>query len=383
MPQPQHIKHVRWHNLLAWGVACCCAGMVPSALAQTNVILKLNEPKPPGAKPEKPDDKISREASRNFVLIPPGGEDWTRHFQMGAVMAFGIHAKFHEDGTFKVHHEAGTYDDGYVRPDNSGDPTSTANWGYEHASQYNAAAQTMTFKSVSDFTATGDAKQNGDPSFGLDLTYGDDYIYYQPARIRIGWEMGFDFLPINIKDDSTIQNVSGTKTTYVYNTGGIEVPDAPYHGGASGQGPLLPLNSSSTSTPFGDATVTGKRSLDMDLFSLRLGPSFFWDISENVGLSVSGGPVIGCVTGRYSFDETVNGIGGHNVGGFGATELVYGGYVNAMLKYHIVDNGRNAYLFLGAQYAPMTSAHFSGSGRSADLSLSGQVYLSAGFGWPF
>ncbi|HSY17381.1 MAG TPA: hypothetical protein VK815_03565 [Candidatus Acidoferrales bacterium] len=380
------MKHVRWHNLLAWGVACCCAGMVPAVVAQTNVVLQLDVPKPQGAKPEKKDDKSSREASPNFVLISPGGEDWTRHFQMGAVMAFGIHAKFHEDGTFQVHHDAGTYDDGYVRQDDSGDLSHTANWGYEHASQYDAAAQTMTFTSVSDFKATGDAKQNGDPSFGLDLAYGDDYIYYQPAHMRIGWELGFDFLPINIKDDSVIQSATGSQTTYVYNTGGIEVPDAPYHGGSSGQGPELPTSPSSTSTsPFGGGTVTGSRSLDMDLFSLRLGPSLFWDISENLGLSVSGGPVIGCVTGRYNFDETVlaNGVDSHNKGSFGATELVYGGYVNAMLKYHIVDNGRNAYLFLGAQYTPMTTAHFSSSGRSADLNLSGQVYLSVGMGWPF
>jgi len=381
------MKNGRWHNVLAWGVACCCAGMAPVAVAQTNSAANSDAPKPAGAKPAPVNDQVNREESRNFVLIPPHGEDWTRHFHMGAIMAFNINAKFHESGTFPISGNdpaKGIFDDGYVRMDDTGNEGhATSYWGYENASQYDG--QHLTFHSASQFQTAGDAKANGDPSFGLDLTYGDDYLYFKPAHMRIGWELGFNFLPINVKDDSQLV-ATVSQTTYIFDTGGHLVPDPPpYHGTSSGLGPLLSDSFTSSSTDLPGQSVTGSRSLDMNLFALRLGPSFFWDITENLGASLSAGPVIGCVTGDYNYNETIiaGGVSSHNQGSFGATEIVYGAYVNALLKYHIVDNGRNAYLFLGAQYTPMTTAHFSSSGRSADLNLSGQVYISAGIGWPF
>ena len=369
-------------NLLAWGVVCCLAGLATKGMAQTNAVVA-----PSGAKPVSSKGPSAKEEfSRNFVVLPPGGEDWTTHFHIGAFAGLNIGANFHESGTFNVNHNSGTYDDGYVRVDQTGNAgNATSYWGYNSASQYNAAAQTISFHSVTQFTSAGDAKANGDPSVGLDLTYGRDYLYWKPAHVRIGWELGLSGLPINIKDNSQL-TATAKQFTYNYGTGGIVVPGAPYQGTSSGLGPLLsdmPTSSSYKDLP--NQLVTGTRALDMDLFSLRLGPSFFWDISQNLGLSFSGGPVIGCVTGKYDYNETIfaNGIGSHNQGSFGATDMTYGGYVNANLKYHIVDNGRNAYLFIGVQYTPMTAAHFSSGGRSAQLNLDGQVDFTAGMGWLF
>jgi len=152
MPMPpSHLKkNARWHNLLAWGVACCCVGVGREAMAQTNSItapeggvLPLEMPKPEGRKlkikPDDAKDKISREASRNFILIPPHSEDWTRHFQMGAIAALNISAKFHESGDFKISGndpQHGIYDDGYVRTDDTGNAGGyTGYWGYQKASQ--------------------------------------------------------------------------------------------------------------------------------------------------------------------------------------------------------------------------------------------------------
>jgi len=39
--------------------------------------------------------------------------------------------------------------------------------------------------------------------------------------------------------------------------------------------------------------------------------------------------------------------------------------------------------YLGAEYMPLNGANFSGSGMSAHLDLSGQVYVTAGINWPF
>ena len=383
-----------WRRLLGFSVVCCAAGVTPSVFAQTDTNTvphpvgdKLGTNQPASTK------LVAPQHEKAFILIPPHGEDWTRHFQMGAIVALNIKATFHESAdSQKISGNdpaQGIYDDGYVRTDNTGNSGGyTGYWGYQSASQYDAAAQTLSFHSASQFSAAGDAKGDGNPSYGVDLAYGTDFLYCKPAHVRIGWELGLNFLPISIQDKSTLA-ATVTQTTYIYDASGLypKIPDAPYQGGSSGQGPLLPDTTKQppgTQTLMG-GTVTGRRSLDMDLFALRLGPSFFWDITPNLGVAVSGGPVVGCLTGNYDYDETVtiNGVGSHNEGSFGATDMVYGGYVNAMVKYHIVDNGRNAYLFLGAQYTPTTAAHISSGGRSAHLDLSGQVYISAGMGWPF
>jgi len=376
-------------NLLAWGVVCCLAGVTTESMAQTNAVAA-----PSGAKPESSKAPSAREEfSQNFVVLAPQGEDWTSHFHIGAFAGLNIGANFHESantlfGIAGNNPKKGIYDDGYVLEDQTGNAGGyTGYWGYDNASQYNVAAQTLTFHAANSFSLSspGNANVNGDPSVGVDLTYGRDYLYYKPAHIRIGWELGFDMLPINITDNEPL-SANITQSMYTYNTGGIVVPGAPYQGGPSGQGPLLPgtLATGVAGQPT-SGMVTGTRSLNLDLFTLRLGPSFFWDISENLGLSVSAGPVIGCAAGNYDYNENITGlnINSHNQGSFGALDMTYGGYVNAMLKYHIVDNGRNAYLFIGAQYTPMTAAHFSSGGRSAQLNLDGQVDFTAGMGWLF
>jgi hypothetical protein len=384
------MSKVSGSNLLAWGVVCCLAGMATEGMAQTNSVVAPN-----GAKPESSKGPSAKdEFSRNFIVLAPQGEDWTSHFHIGAFAGLNIGANFHESGNtmFGISGNnpgKGVYDDGYVREDQTGNNGGyTGYWGYQNASQYNAAANTLTFHAATSYSYSpaGNASANGDPSVGLDLAYGRDYIYYKPAHIRIGWELGLDMLPINIKDDEQL-SATVNQSTYTYQTGGIVVPGAPYQGGSSGLGPLLPVNTPPTinTQTIQGGTVTGTRSLNLDLFTLRLGPSFFWDISQNLGLSVSGGPVISLATGNYDYDETITGpnISTHNKGSFAATDMTYGGYVNATLKYHIVDNGRNAYLFIGAQFTPMTNAHFSSGGRSAQLNLDGQVDFTAGMGWLF
>jgi hypothetical protein len=63
-----------------------------------------------------------------------------------------------------------------------------------------------------------------------------------------------------------------------------------------------------------------------------------------------------------------------------ATDVVYGGYADATLMYHLVENGD---LYLGVQYMSLGNANISGGGRSAELNLGGQVYITAGINWPF
>ena len=359
------MRNVRFHVLSAWCLAGCCLGVAPTATAQPEV-------------DGKPD-------SSAFIRIPKDTDDWTRHFRIGALVGMNIGAKFNTSGSaFNIsgnNPASGIYDDGYVKPDQTGDPSYTSYWGYNNASQYNAANNTLTMSAATQFTPSGSASANVDGGAfpGFEMAYGDNLWYWKHARV--GWELGFGLLPINISDNSsTLANV--TQSTFIYNTGGIVVPTAPYQGGPSGLGPLITNSPSSSSSTTSSGTITGSRSLDVMLYTLRLGPSFYWDLTEHIGMSLGAGPAVGIVSGDYKYNETITagGISAQNTGKIGGTDLVYGGYVNTAVMYHVVPSGD---IFIGAQYMPMSDATIGGGGREGRLKLGGQLYFSVGINWPF
>ena len=179
--------------------------------------------------------------------IPSNTDDWTRHFRIGALVGMNISANFSRSGTFNIsgnNPASGIFDDGYVRTDNTGNAFGqTGYWGYNNASQLNGTALTM--HAATSFSATGSAKENGGAFPGFDMAYGDNLWYWKHARV--GWELGFGLLPINITDNSTLP-ASVNQLTYTFNTGGIVVPTAPYQGGFNRYGePTISTNSISSS----------------------------------------------------------------------------------------------------------------------------------------
>jgi hypothetical protein len=332
------------------------------------------------------EDTFGGDPSRNaFIPIPSNTDDWLRHFRLGAMVGMNISAKFGLSGNnpFGVNPTPGVYADGYVLPDKSGDSKYTSDWGYTSASQYNAANGTLTFHNTASYTLGNDVQSSDDGFFpGLDMAYGGNLWYWKHARI--GWEVGFGLLPINITDRSTYQ-VSVNQNAYAYNVGSLVLPTAPYsgNGGPNGVGPIISTqNPKETTTTGAQGTLGGSRSLDVMLYTLRLGPTFYWDISQKFSASFGIGPAVGLASGELDYNDviTVGGVSSHNSGSISATDFTYGGYVNGTLLYHLSDS---ADLYLGAQYMPMGSADFNGGGRSAQLELSGQVYISIGINWPF
>lgn len=321
--------------------------------------------------------------SYKFISIPSDTGDWTRHFRIGAMVGLNISAKFNEQGTFGVsgnNPAGGIYDDGYVLPDQSGDTKYTGYWGYNNASQYNSASQILTMHATSSYSTSADSTDNGGPFPGFEMAYGDNLWYWKHARV--GWELGFGLLPITIKDDSTLP-ATVNQTAYGFSTTGIYLfPDAPYQAGPSGNSVLIPLSPTTTPQPPAAGTVAGTRQLDEMLYTLRLGPSFYWDLTEDFGMSLGAGGAMGIVTGNYKYNETITsgGVSAQNFGSFGTTDLIYGGYASGTLMYHILDN---ADFYLGAQYMPLGNASFNNGGRQAELKLGGQVYVSLGINWPF
>jgi len=327
--------------------------------------------------------------SSAFIRIPPDTDDWTRHFRIGLLVGMNINASFNENGVFNIsgnNTADGIYDDGYVRADQTGNAGGyTGYWGYDNASQYDAAAQTLSMHSLTSYSTSGNANDKGGPFPGFEMAYGDNLWYWKHARV--GWELGFGLLPISITDNHPM-SATVNQTTYTFDTGGITVPGAPYQGGPGGQGePVIPSTPSSVSSQILSAgTITGTRTLDVMLYTLRLGPSFYWDLGSHAGMSLGAGPAIGIVSGDFKYNEiiTSGSVSTHNIGSFGTTDLTFGGYVNGTFMYHVEDvNGRTADIYISAQYMPMGDANFSGGGRESRLNLEGQLYFSVGINWPF
>jgi hypothetical protein len=326
--------------------------------------------------------------SYGFIRIPSDTDDWTRHFRIGAMVGMNISANFTEKGTFGIPNKNlanGIYDDGYVRPDSSGNAFGqTSNWGYNNASQYNPAnGGTIAMHSITSYaTAGSNTREDAAPFPGFDMAYGDNLWYWKHARV--GWELGFGLLPISIKNSSPL-SATVNQSTYTFGVDGIVVPTAPYHGGFNRQGGS-PTISGATPTPTSQTlqnqTVTGTRTLNVMLYTFKLGPSFYWDLSDDFGMSLGAGPAVGIVSETLDYNETISTPDGvsHNRGSINGTDVVFGGYVSGTLMYHVLSN---ADIYLGAQYMPLGNASVSGGGRQAQLKLGGQVDVSIGVNWPF
>jgi hypothetical protein len=307
--------------------------------------------------------------------------NWLFHVRVGGLIGLNVKADFSRSGQFNVGSPtAGVYDDGYVRVDATGNAQGqTSFWGYQNGSQLDSTAHTLLMHQTTSYSTSGTGSGDDAPYFGGELAGGGNF--WRSKSLRIGWEVGASILPVSIPDNENLP-ATASQNLLLFNTGTIVVPTAPYNGGSSGLGPTIsgtPSTITSTSLP---ATITGTQTLDATVWAIRLGPTFFWDLNQYVGLQLGGGAAFGIVPGDLKFNETVQLPTGSlpNSGKISSTEFAFGGYVNAIVTFHVA---RNADLYLGGQYLPLQDVTFSGSGREARLKLGGQVGFMAGINWPF
>ena len=316
---------------------------------------------------------------------------WMQHLRVGASGLFNVKASFSDSGTFTLPQGAtgatGTpgvdhvYDDGYVKVDATGNAQGyTSFWGYQSASQYDAGSQTLTFHSATSYTGSSSSDKNAGPFVGVEAAYGTDLFNWD--TVHLGWEVGAGLTPILIHD-SLSTPVTVNQSLFSFNTGGIVMPTAPYNGGSSGLGPTIHDVATAQGNVVSAGTITGTRSLDVVLYTAKLGPTLYWDATRYVGFRAAGGPVVGLVSGNYKFDEKITSAGGavaSSAGEIGMSKAVYGGYVEGAVLVHLIDNGD---IYLSGQFMPLGSTSVSGGGRSAKLDLSGAYQIAAGFSWPF
>ncbi len=305
-------------------------------------------------------------------------------------MALNIKAQFSMSGNFAVsgsnvgptNNPAADhfYDDGYVRVDQTTNAQGyTSFWGYRNTNQFNGGQVLMHGSTGFNLNDSG-TKEDGGPQVGFDMAYGGDITRW--GRAKVGWELGFSWLPIDIKDKRPL-SADFTRVVHSYSSAGIDPPTPPYNGGESGIGPTIGSTATDAGTETSPGTLTGSRSIDVSMFNLRLGPTLHWDLGRHFAVEVSAGGAIGIFTGDYEFNETIvfnDGSQAVNQGRIDMSEVTYGGYASAVFLYHTIEN---ADIYVGAQFMTLGDVNVSGMGRQAQLQMGQGVYLSAGINWPF
>jgi hypothetical protein len=320
-----------------------------------------------------------------------GAEDWANHVRLGAQVGLRLKADFRMGGQFDVSsYQPGAtgvagvdhfYDDGYVRVDETGNAQGyTSYWGYDNASQYDASTRTLTAHATKSFSLAGGSRTLEEPQFGVELAYGRSLGRVLGARLA--WELGLGLMPVGIQDARTL-TATFARTVHSFDTGDIVMPTAPYNGGPSGVGPTIRDVATALPDDSTQGSVTGSRSLELNLYSLRFGPNLQWELGPRWAVSAGAGFAVGIVSGDYVFDETLvlaDGSSTRNAGAFGATKAVFGGYASANLIFHLQ---KHAALYVGAQFMRLEDVFFGAGNRQARLNLSEGIYLSAGLNWPF
>jgi len=274
------------------------------------------------------------------------------------------------------------YNDGFVLLDASGDAGGfTANWGYQNASQ-TAVAGSIQFHSIQ---SGGPSSVTGDPQ------YGGEFIYQRvvgPLPFLSGdWglEAGFGFTELDLRE-----NLSGNVpvTTDTYSLFGLPFTPPPEPNAGLGGSPGVNISGAILDTPVRGpntiATLSGQQKLSGQLFSLRLGPFAEWNFTSKLSLAASVGLTLAPAMVDYDFSETATlpGAGGIYVasGHSSKTELLYGPYVGAMIRYDLNDHWG---VFAGARFQNLTDLNQSTGGSSARLNASATVYATAGISWKF
>lgn len=266
------------------------------------------------------------------------------------------------------------YDDGYVLVDGSGNFGGlTGYWGYDNPSQ--VVGDSMQFHSVQ---AGGSSSSDDDPHYGFEIVYqrilGD--LSTESSGLW-GFQAGFSYTDLDLRG----RNPGSTPvTTDNYPLNGVLPPLAGYNGTFAGPGALLgdtPVRTLGSASLFSDQKLSG------DLFAFRLGPFVEWNLTPKLSLSASAGLTVAPTKLDYDFSETAtlaSGAGFSNSGHSSSTEVLFGGYVDARLRY---DFNENWGAYLGAQFQSLESMRQSVGDRSARFDPGSTFALSTGITWRF
>ena len=294
-----------------------------------------------------------------------------------------------------------TYDDGYNYVDAQGNnhsdqgyPNTTTYWGYQHDSQWDHVANTISMHSAAS-QPLADVK-NDDPRHGFDLAY--ERIIGQSEKLYWGVEASFGFTKIDVNEDKTVTApVLVTTDSYaipkdlVFDT--YSVPPAVYNGPFSGDfgTSLLSDIPMRTIAPNGDvAMVVSDRHFDANVWQLHLGPKVHIPVCNRLELDFAGGLGVAVFDSSFNYQEQVFVPGSVNLTG-GATSTVQrgsgdslgailGGYFSGNIVIPLYPDER---IFIGVQWQDLgTYQHRIGT-HVAQVDFTDAISVNFGFGVSF
>ena len=149
----------------------------------------------------------------------------------------------------------------------------------------------------------------------------------------------------------------------------------------------LPARYAALAPPQGALVVTichhGMRSLDAQVYGLRLGPYLEFPLSQKWTVGLSGGFALAYADSRFKYNETVSSPGTPSVfssGSVSDTKLLPGGYAGANISVLVKPNTR---ISAGVQYQNVGDFTQKVNGRRAKLDLGESLFFNVGVNFSF
>jgi len=279
------------------------------------------------------------------------------------------------------------YDNGYSRVDVSTNAGAlTWNWGYENPNSLQT--DELSLQSYRSLPNGVSKNQQDDPQHGGEIFYQRELM--RGKRWHLGAEAAFGSTSISVSDSHTLKNTS-FRTNDTYPLGGIIAPLAPYHGTFEGPGPLIPSvpQSRSTDVLARSATATGERTLDADVFMLRLGPYLELPLYKRLSVLMNAGLTLASARSQFSWNEKVtisdpanniDLVSGHRSGSGSQTDFLVGWYAGGSLEYALT---KRINLLAGAQYQAAGHAVNTRNGKNSLLDMGSSIIVSFGAAYSF
>jgi hypothetical protein len=304
-------------------------------------------------------------------------------FSLGARVSFNYEAKF---STARPNPGPATgnanrfYEDGYVRPDKSGNAGGlTWNWGYDQPEQ--VAGDSIEFHRVDSAVLPSTLSKSSDEAYyGMELVY-QRLLGTFGSGGGWGFEGAFSYSDFELQEKRSATG-PGTLLIDAYFLNGVLPPNAPYRGSFQGPGPLLGATPSRTIT---DETVSvaNDHRLEGLLFGFRIGPFIEWNFSRAFSVSLSGGIALSPAMIDYEFSESVSLESGRSTlvrGKSTKEDLLYGNYVAGTLRYQFTKNWG---VYAGAQFQTLNDLEQTVRNRTARLESGATFHGVAGVSYKF
>jgi hypothetical protein len=278
---------------------------------------------------------------------------------------------------------AGLYNDGYVLPSSRGNIDGyTWNWGYRDASQYDTANDRLIMSRSSVVAGGGFGDHNtSDSDMNQGVEFGYHHILWEhpDQDSRLGFEASFGYGSMTFSDNRN-QTADLRIDQAVYALQGVHPPGPPYSGTFQGPGPLLFNGPEAlpSMTIANGAMISSTRTLNSDMYNLRLGLRLGVDLTPHLFGMASAGLAIMMVDGDFSYRDTWGNlqVAGHQ----DKFSVLPGGYVGLGLGYHLSEHLGLSYQ-VHFQYNENYEQHF--DGRSVSLGLQPIIFQTFGVSYSF